>query len=129
MSQDLFALLGVGLLAFVLQMLPGIALMPKAGLAWGVGNRDATPEPPPWGARAARAHKNLMENLPHFTMLVLVAELAHEADVVTGLACLVFLGARVAHAAVYIAGVTVIRTIAFYTGVAAELVIAYAILT
>ena len=129
MSTDLLVLLGVGLLAFVQQMLPGLGFVQKAGLAWGAGNRDAPPKRDPWAERAARAHANLMENLPHFIILVLVAHITHQADALTATACLVFLGARIAHAALYVAGITHVRTVAFYAGVGAEFAIAYAILS
>src|ERR1700754_3583673 len=110
MNTDLLALLGVGLIAFVLQFVPGLDLTKKAGLAWGVGNREDPPEPAPWSARASRAQKNLLENLPHFTIVVLVAQIAHQADDLTATASLVYLGARVVHAIVYVAGITVVRT-------------------
>jgi uncharacterized MAPEG superfamily protein len=129
MNTDLLALLGVGLVAFVLQYVPGLDLTKKAGLSWGIGNREHPPDPAPWAARAQRAQKNLLENLPHFTIVVLVAQLAHQADDLTATASLVYLGARITHAIVYTAGITVVRTIAFYTGVAAEAAIVYAIFT
>jgi uncharacterized MAPEG superfamily protein len=129
MSTDLYVLLGVGLLAFVLQMIPGLGFVQKAGLAWGAGNRDDAPKRDPWAERADRAHRNLMENLPHFAIVVLVAQITGQADDLTATACLVFLGARITHAIVYIAGITHVRTVAFYAGVAAEVAIAYAILT
>ncbi len=124
MTTDLYVLLGLGLLAFALQMLPGTSRVagPK-GLAWGIGNREDPPPLPPWAARMQRAHANLMENLPHYVIVVLVAQLSGHAGDVTATACLVYLGARVAHAVTYSAGITYVRTIAFYAGVAAEIAI------
>lgn len=123
MTTDLYALLGLGLLAFVLQMLPGLPAASKpGGMAWGLGNRD---DPlPPWADRARRAHANLMENLPHYVIVVLVVAITGHANGTTAIASLVYLGARIAHAVVYAAGITYVRTIAFYAGVAAEIVIA-----
>jgi uncharacterized MAPEG superfamily protein len=125
MTTDLYVLLAVALLAFVLQMVPGIprSLQP-GGLDWGIGNRDA-PEPlSPWAARTRRAHANLMENLPHYAIVVLVLHASGRANALTATASLVYLGARIAHAIVYAAGITYVRTIAFYVGVAAEIAIA-----
>lgn len=124
MTTDLYALLGVGLLAFVLQMLPGLSPMQQKGLAWGFGNRADTPPLAPWAARAQRAHANLMENLPHYTIVVLVVHVTAHANAVTAMASLVYLGARITHAVVYVAGITYVRTIAFYVGLGAEIAIA-----
>ena len=124
MTTDLYCLLGLGLLAFVLQMLPGLpAASAPGGMAWGLGNRDHPPPLPPWAERTRRAHANLMENLPHYVIVVLVVAISGHANGTTATASLVYLGARIAHAILYAAGVTYVRTIAFYTGVVAEIVI------
>ena len=44
-----------------------------------------------------------------------------QSSAFTATASLVYLGARVAHAAVYAAGIPYVRTLAYYTGVAAEI--------
>ena len=124
MSTDLAVLLALGLLAFVLQMLPGTSRMAKAGIGYGIGNRDDPPPLAPWAARTQRAHANLMENLPHYVIVVLVVHEAGRASAVTATASLVYLGARIAHAVVYGLGITYVRTVAFYVGLAAEVVIA-----
>lgn len=124
MTTDLCVLLALGLLAFVLQMLPGApAVLTPGGMQWGVGNRETPQELPPWAARTRRAHANLMENLPHYVIVVLVAQVSGHANGTTAIASLVYLGARVAHAVTYGFGITYLRTVAFYTGVAAEIVI------
>ncbi len=125
MSADLGSLLLLCPLAFALQLLPGLGRFSQpGGLAWGIGNRDTPVETPPWASRALRAHANLMENLPHYAIVVLVAALTQHTNALTAMAGWVFLGARVAHAILYIAGITYVRTLAFYVGVAAELTIA-----
>lgn len=130
MTTDLLVLCALGLLAFVLQMLPGTARFARpGGLAWGIGNRDDPPPLPPWAGRAQRAHANLMENLPHYVIVVLVVHLTGHTGATTALASLVYLGARVTHAVVYAAGITYVRTAAFYVGLGAELVIASRLFT
>lgn len=125
MSADLLALFLLCPLAFALQLLPGLGRFSQpGGLAWGISNRDAPVETPAWAARAQRAHANLMENLPHYAIVVLVTATTQHTNALTAMAGWVFLGARVAHAIVYIAGVTYVRTVAFYVGVAAEIAIA-----
>jgi uncharacterized MAPEG superfamily protein len=130
MTTDLYVLCALGLLAFVLQMLPGIPRTAQpGGLAWGIGNREGPEQIPPWAARTRRAHANLLENLPHYTIVVLALQVSDRANALTATASLVYLGARIAHAIVYAAGITYIRTIAFYVGVAAEIAIASQLFT
>jgi uncharacterized MAPEG superfamily protein len=129
-TTDLYALVMVGLLALLLAFLPGASRIQRGGMSWGLGNREAIPaDEPPWVGRAVRAHANLLENLPLFTILVLAAQLSHEADSITANASLAFMAARIGHAAVYIAGITVLRTALFYAGLLAELVILWRIAT
>ena len=124
MTTDLLVLLGLGLLAFVLQMLPGASrIRGPGGLAWGIGNRENPPPMPAWAERLQRAHANLMENLPHYVIVVLVAQVTGHTNGTTAMAGLVYLGARVAHAVTYGLGITYVRTIAFYAGLAAEIAI------
>lgn len=124
MSTDLYVLLSVGGLAFVLQMLPGLPrAMQPGGMQWGIGNRDESVKLPAWAERVQRAHANLMENLPHYTIVVLIAHATSHTNGTTATAGLVFLGARLAHAITYGLGITYVRTIVFYVGLAAEIVI------
>lgn len=124
MTTDLLVLCALGLLAFVLQMVPGTSRVAKAGIGYGVGNREDPPPFAPWAARTQRAHANLLENLPHYVIVVLVAHVSGHANATTASASLVYLAARVTHAIVYALGITYVRTAAFYVGLAAELAIA-----
>lgn len=65
----------------------------------------------------------MLENLPHFSVLVLVAVLADGTNQLTAGGAWVFFVARLVHATVYIAGIPYLRTAAFFAGVAAELLI------
>lgn len=122
-------LLAVGVLSLALAFLPGLGRMARDGTSWGLGNRETRPEgEAPWIGRAERAHRNLLENLPLFTILVLVADLTGRADDVTAAACVVFFVTRVLHALVYVRGIVVVRTLVFYLSLAAEGVIAWRIL-
>ena len=82
----------------------------QVGLAKLAGNRDGMPEITGWGGRAARAHRNMLENLVLFAILVLVAVVAGKTNAMTLLGAQIFLYARVAYAAVYIAGLPWVRT-------------------
>jgi uncharacterized MAPEG superfamily protein len=68
------------------------------------------PEIRGWGGRAARAHRNMLENLVLFAALVMVAELAGKTNGTTLLGAQIFLWARVAYAVVYVAGIPWLRT-------------------
>jgi uncharacterized MAPEG superfamily protein len=115
MTTDLWMLVWTAVLALGLPFiyLAGLTRAP-GGAAWGLGNRT---EPfagiPEWAARAQRAHLNLLQNLAPFAILVLVAQVSGKANATTALGATIFFWARVAHAAVYIAGIRYLRTLVF----------------
>lgn len=75
------------------------------------------------------AHGNAIENLAVFAPLVLILATIGVSTPNTVFAAKLFLGARLLHFVVYVAGVPVIRTLAFIAGVAATLMLASAFLT
>ncbi|MVA99673.1 MAPEG family protein [Nitratireductor sp. CAU 1489] len=87
-------------------------------------------EVPHWIRRADRAHLNLVEQYGAFAGLVLVAHLAGVHDAVTVWCTAIFFFARVAHAVIYVAGVSVLmaRTVAFLVAFLALVVYAIDIL-
>ena len=115
MTTDLWMLVWTAVLALGLPFiyLAGLTLAP-GGAAWSLGNRA---EPlagiPEWAARAHRAHLNLLQNLAPFAILVLVAQVSGKANAATAVGATIFFWARVAHAAVYIAGIKYLRTLVF----------------
>lgn len=84
--------------------------MMQVGLATLAGNREGMPEIKGWGGRAARAHRNMLENLVLFAVLVLAAVLADKTNGTTLLGAQIFFWARVVYAIVYLAGVPWLRT-------------------
>ena len=84
--------------------------MMQVGLPTLAGNREGMPEIKGWGGRAARAHRNMIENLVLFAALVLVAVAAGKTNDMTLLGAQIFLWARLAYALVYIAGIPWLRT-------------------
>ncbi len=113
MTTDLMMLTLSALLTAVLAVPGTVGLVMEKGLPYAAGNRDEQVELPAWAARALRAHRNMLENLPVFTALVLVAQLTGAANETTALGATIFFWSRVAHAVVYIAGVPWVRTGAF----------------
>ena len=93
------------------------------GLEWGLSNRDQHLQFPPWVDRAKRAHNNLLENLPPFAILVLVAHVTGHLNFWTALGAGLFFFARVLYAAIYIAGLTGIRTGVYFIGVLGQVLI------
>jgi uncharacterized MAPEG superfamily protein len=82
----------------------------------------------PWADRARRAHLNAIENLAVFAPLVLAGAIVEFSTRVTVLSAQIYVGARLAHYIIYVAGIPVLRTIAFLAGACATLAIAIALL-
>jgi uncharacterized MAPEG superfamily protein len=68
------------------------------------------------GARVIAAHQNAMEAVPIFASSVLVAHLAGADPEASATASIVFVVARAAHAACYIANLDVLRSAVFLVG-------------
>lgn len=113
MSTDLTMLAFSALLTLGLAFPTVIALIMTKGLPFAAGNRDQAYQLPDWAERASRAHRNMLENLPIFAALVLVANAAGAANDATALGATLFFWGRVAHAAVYLAGISYLRTAAY----------------
>lgn len=120
MTTDLAMLTWSAVLCALLFVPYEIAQTLRWGVPVSVGNRAETPPLPEWAERAIRAHRNMLENLPHFAALVLVAAVCGAANEVTALGATVFFWARLSHAALYIAGVPWLRTLAFFSGLTGE---------
>lgn len=113
MPTDLQMLVAAALLSLV-QGVPYLAaVFMVGGGRVAAGNRDDVPELPAWAERAARAHRNMLENLLPFAALVLVAHTAGLTNEETAFGTTLFFWSRVAYAAIYIAGIPYIRTVAF----------------
>ena len=92
----------------------------------GLVNVLTYPENPPAPAAwAQRAHLNLVENLPAFAALVIIAHLTG-VDAAGGAA--LFFWARVVHVVVHILGISYVRTLAFAASWVGMLMIFFSIL-
>jgi len=95
----------------VVQMLIAVnCALPQVGLPALAGNRDKMPALEGIAGRALRAHYNMLENLPLFIALVLVAQVAGRTNATTTLGAEIFFFARLVHAVVYLVGVPYLRT-------------------
>ena len=110
MKPELMLLAWAALLTFVQAVVAAQGAFNQVGLSTLAGNREGLPEIKGWGGRAARAHRNMLENLVLFAALVIVAVLADKTNGTTLLGAQIFLWARVAYAVVYVAGIPWLRT-------------------
>jgi len=117
MKPELNLLMWSVVLTVVQMLVAAQAAFNKVGLMTLVGNREGMPEITGWGGRASRAHWNMLENLVLFASLVLVAVVAGKTNDMTLLGAQLFFWARVAYAAIYIAGIIWVRTLAWLISV------------
>ena len=116
LSMELTMLLWASVLYVTQVLVAALAADMQNGLAWGVGNREDIPAVPGWGGRAIRAHVNMAESLLPFACLVLVAYSSGRMGELSALGAQVFLVSRLAHALLYIGGVTYLRSVAYFGG-------------
>ncbi len=81
-----------------------------------------------WAERAKRAHYNAIENLVVFAPLVLIANATNISTQTTIVACQLYFWARLGHYIVYTLGITVVRSLLFFAGLGAQIMMAFAIL-
>jgi len=110
MKPELSLLVWSVLLAVVQVVVAVQGAMMQVGLMPLVGNREKFPEITGWAGRAARAHRNMIENLVLFAALVLVAVVAGKTNAMTLLGAQLFFWARLAYAVVYLIGIPWLRT-------------------
>jgi uncharacterized MAPEG superfamily protein len=116
--------------ATALMWVPYVLARVKTRGMMALANIDpGLPPDPLWAERARRAHANAVENLVVFAPLVLVGSAIGVSTPATALASQVYVVARLAHYALFTAGIPYVRTLAFFIGVCATLVIAAAVLT
>jgi uncharacterized MAPEG superfamily protein len=80
-----------------------------------------------WAMRLYFAHTNTVENLVVFAPLVLILDSLNISTVVTATACAVYFWARLAYVIIYTLGIRVLRTLAFFVGFCAQVVLVLAI--
>jgi uncharacterized MAPEG superfamily protein len=110
MTPDMTYLVWSAALTVVQAVIAVLGAMSVVGLATLAGNRENLPAIEGWAGRAARAHRNMLESLVLFAILVLVAKATGRANATTALGAMIFFWARVAYAVVYVAGIPWVRT-------------------
>lgn len=93
-----------------------------------LGNRDAPPDETLIAGRLDRAKNNMLESLPVFLALALLAMIkGRETGVITQ-AALVFLVARAAYVPAYVSGIPGLRSAIWLVGVAGLVVMAFSLI-
>jgi uncharacterized MAPEG superfamily protein len=123
MTPELMYLLWSVALTVVLVVVATLGATQQVGLPKLAGNRDNMPELQGWAGRAERAHRNMLESLVLFAILVLAARALNISNNLTVLGAQLFFWGRVAHAGLYIAGITWVRTAAWAVSVVGLLLI------
>jgi len=117
MKPELALLVWSVLLTFVQMLIAATGATLQVGLPTLAGNREGLAPCTGWAGRAARAHRNMLESLVLFAALVLVAVAAGKTNATTLLGAQLFFWARVAYAAVYLAGIPWLRTGVWFVSV------------
>jgi uncharacterized MAPEG superfamily protein len=118
MTPELMYLVWSVVLTLVLVVIAVGGATLQVGLPALAGNREALPEMEGWAGRAVRAHRNMLESLVLFAVLVLVAQSVNISNPMTILGAQLFFWGRVAHAITYIAGLPWLRTAAWAVSIA-----------
>lgn len=87
------------------------------------------PPQPAWAERARAAHTNAAQNLVIFAPLVLVATALGITGGLVASAAILYFWSRLIHYVVYTLGWPVIRTLAFFGGFVAQIMVVWAILS
>lgn len=110
MSIELKLLVWSAALALIQMVIAMGAAILQVGFLRLIGNRASLPGLTGWADRARRAQLNMLESLPIFAALVLVAQVAGKTNAMTALGAELFFWARFAYAPVYVIGVPGLRT-------------------
>lgn len=106
-----------------------VARMTTHGVLRAIGTPGPNyPTDRPWVDRARRAHLNAIENLAVFAPLVLASAIVGVSNDATVLSARIYVAARLVHYVIYVAGIPIVRTVAFLVAACATLVFGVALL-
>lgn len=123
MTPDLRYLLWSVALTFVQVFTVALGAHRQASAVQLAGNREPPIIYTGMAGRAQRAHRNMLESLPLFAALVLIAQVGGKANALTALGSAIFFWARVAYTVIYIAGIPWLRSAVWMAGSAGLIVI------
>ncbi len=114
MTTDLICLLLLALWSIPLNHIPAFGRVADAGIEWAASNREKAVDGAPWVGRADRAQRNHHDNLAMIAAVILIAQITGQADAVTAKAAIAILVCRVLHGAAYYAGISLVRSLAYF---------------
>ncbi len=117
MKPEMMLLAWAVVLTFVQMLVAATGATLQVGLPMLAGNRENLPVFTGWAGRAQRAHHNMLENLVLFAALVLLAVISQKTNNMTLLGAQIFFWARLAYAAIYLAGIPWLRTAVWFVSV------------
>jgi uncharacterized MAPEG superfamily protein len=123
MTPELRLVLWSVALTFIEISVAALAADGQVGLRALAGNRDTLPSLRGFAGRAQRAYQNMLESLPLFIALVLIAQVAGKTSAMTVLGAELFFWSRVAHWLLYLVGIPGLRTLAWAISIAGMVLI------
>ena len=117
MKPEMMLLAWAAALTFVQMLVAATGATLQVGLPMLAGNRENLPPLTGWAGRADRAHHNMLESLVLFAALVLIAVISQKTNNMTLLGAQLFFWARLAYAAIYVAGIPWLRTGVWFVSV------------
>lgn len=124
MTTDLLMLVYSAVLCVLLAFPYTLALIGRVGpfraVSYPQPSHDDLPD---WVQRSKRAHMNLVENLPVFAVIVLVAHAAGVANATTVLGAQIFFWARIVMAVGHIGGIPGLRSVSWFVSLAGLVII------
>ncbi len=123
MSNELDLLIWTLALTVIQMVIAVLGAMLQVGLPALAGNREDLAAIVGWSGRAQRAHRNMLESLVIFAILVFVARAMNISNDMTILGAQLFFWGRIVYAAIYIIGIPWLRTGAWAVGLAGLILI------
>ena len=117
LSPELTFLLWAVALTFIQLIISLLGATQQHGLTALAGNRENIGSTSGWAGRAQRAHRNMLENLVLFAILVIVAHIAGISNELTVLGAQLFFWGRLAYSLIYVVGIAWLRTAAFLVSI------------
>lgn len=128
MSIELTMLLWTVILFMVQLVAQVLAELIEHGMGYMLSARDDWKSPTGIAGRIERAYFNLLETLPVFAALVMIAVFTGKVSEITALGAQIYFWSRLAYFPIYIAGIPFIRTIVWAAGAAGLVLILWQLL-
>ena len=128
MSIELTMLLWVVILFLAQLLLQVLAELMENGLGYALSARDEWKNPTGIASRIERAYYNLLETMPAFAALILIAIFTGKANEMTALGSQMYFWSRLAYFPAYISGIPVIRTLIWGVSMAGLVLILWQLL-